>query len=124
MAEMIEIEILRYRPEQDNEPWMQTFQVPYLKEMSLLDALALCLALRRPLEDALPDYAAMRRWHVRIYQGMSAALTPMYQSGSRALPWLRDRLLAPASTLPLVRGGLTHLVAGTMIPPLAGAPGP
>ena len=35
MAEMIEIEILRYRPEQDNEPWMQTFQVPYLKEMSL-----------------------------------------------------------------------------------------
>ena len=26
MAEMIEIEILRYRPEQDNEPWMQTFQ--------------------------------------------------------------------------------------------------
>ncbi len=29
MAEMIEIEILRYRPEQDNEPWMQTFQVPY-----------------------------------------------------------------------------------------------
>lgn len=39
MAEMIEIEILRYRPEQDNEPWMQTFQVPYLKEMSLLDAL-------------------------------------------------------------------------------------
>ena len=39
MAEMIEIEILRYRPEQDNEPWMQTFQVPYQREMSLLDAL-------------------------------------------------------------------------------------
>ncbi|MGL4716432.1 MAG: succinate dehydrogenase/fumarate reductase iron-sulfur subunit [Aeromonas sp.] len=39
MAEMMEIEILRYRPEQDNEPWMQTFQVPYQREMSLLDAL-------------------------------------------------------------------------------------
>ncbi|CAM3165006.1 2-polyprenyl-6-methoxyphenol hydroxylase [Paracoccus aminovorans] len=92
--------------------------------MALLDALALSLSLRRPLDEALPDYAAMRRWHVRIYQGMSAVLTPMYQSGSRALPWLRDRVLAPASTLPLVRSGLTHLVAGTMIPPLAGTSGP
>ncbi len=72
--------------------------------MALLDALALGLALRGPLEDAPADYAAMRRWHVLIYQGLSAAFTPMYQSGSRSLPWLRDRLLAPASTLPLVRG--------------------
>ncbi|KUE78770.1 succinate dehydrogenase/fumarate reductase iron-sulfur subunit [Aeromonas schubertii] len=39
MAEMMEIEILRYRPEQDNEPWFQTFQVPFAKEMSLLEAL-------------------------------------------------------------------------------------
>ena len=88
--------------------------------MALLDALALAHALRRPLEDALPDYAAMRRWHVRIYQAMSAAFTPMYQSGSRSLPWLRDLVLAPLSTLPPLRGGLTHLVAGTMIPPLSG----
>lgn len=88
--------------------------------MALLDALALTIALRGPLEDGLPDYAAMRRWHIRIYQGMSAAFTPMYQSGSRSLPVLRDRILAPCSTLPLVRSVLTHLVAGTMIPPLAG----
>ena len=57
--------------------------------MALLDALALSHALRAGLNEALPDYAAMRRWHVRIYQGMSAAFTPMYQSGSRSLPVLR-----------------------------------
>lgn len=66
----------------------------------------------------------MRRWHVLIYQGMSAAFTPMYQSGSRSLPWLRDRLLAPSSTLPLLRNGPTRLVAGTMAPPLAGTRAP
>ncbi|WP_449045659.1 FAD-dependent oxidoreductase [Paracoccus versutus] len=92
--------------------------------MALLDAFALAHALRRPLAEALPDYAGMRRWHVRIYQAMSAAFTPMYQSGSRGLPWLRDLVLAPLSTLPLLRRGLTHLVAGTMIPPLSGTRDP
>lgn len=92
--------------------------------MALLDALALARALRQPLEDALPDYAAMRRWHVRIYQTMSAVFTPMYQSGSYRLPWLRDMILAPLSTLPLLRPGLTHLVAGTMIAPLSGTRDP
>ena len=92
--------------------------------MALLDALALAIALRGGLDTALADYAAMRRWHVRAYQGMSALFTPMYQSGSRRLPVLRDRLLAPCSTLPLVRGLLTRLVAGTMIPPLAGVDAP
>lgn len=88
--------------------------------MALLDAFALALALRGPLAEAPADYAAMRRWHVRLYQGMSAAFTPMYQSGSRGLPWLRDLLLAPCSTLPGVRGGLTRLVAGSLVPALAG----
>lgn len=92
--------------------------------MALLDALALSLALRGPLPEAPAAYAAMRRWHVRLYQGMSAAFTPMYQSGSCSLPWLRDRLLAPCSTLPGVRGGLTRLVAGTLLPPLTGTPRP
>jgi len=55
---------------------------------------------------------------------MSAAFTPMYQSGSRSLLRLRDLVLAPLSTLPLLRGGLTHLVAGTMIPPLSGTRDP
>ena len=86
--------------------------------MALLDALALILALAKP--EPLPTYAAMRRWHVRAYQGMSAAFTPMYQSGSRALPPLRDHLLAPMSRLPGVRHLLTALVSGDMLPPLSG----
>lgn len=93
--------------------------------MALLDALALSLALREgPLDEALPAYAAMRRWHLRLYQTVSAFLTPMYQSDSRALPVLRDRLLAPISRWPIVRDILTRLVAGDLIPPLAGTRAP
>lgn len=88
--------------------------------MALLDALALVAALRGPPEEALPAYARMRRWHIRSYQVFSALLTPMYQSDSRILPWLRDHLLAPLATWPLVRGSLSHLVAGDLLLPLAG----
>ena len=89
--------------------------------MALLDALALCTALRGlPVDDALPAYAAMRRWHVRIYQGMSALFTPMYQSRMNALSHLRDHILAPISRMPGISHVLTRLVAGTLVPPLAG----
>lgn len=91
--------------------------------MALLDAMALITALGlRDLgrEDPLPAYAAMRRWHVRSYQAMSALFTPMYQSDSRVLPRLRDHLLAPLAPLPVVRQGLTRLVSGDLLPPLAG----
>lgn len=88
--------------------------------MALLDAFALCQALRLPLAEALPRYAQMRRWHVRAYQAMSAAFTPMYQSGSTTLPLLRDHLLAPVATLWPINRLLTALVSGTMLPPIAG----
>ena len=39
MAEIMEIEVLRYRPEEDNEPWTQRYQVPFTHEMSILEAL-------------------------------------------------------------------------------------
>ncbi len=88
--------------------------------MALLDAMALTLALQtRPVDEAPAEYARMRRWHVRAYQAMSAAFTPMYQSDSRLLPPLRDHLLAPLSRLPVVRNVLTALVSGDMIPPIA-----
>ena len=89
--------------------------------MALLDAAALALAIAKAERaDALALYAHMRRWHVRLYQGMSAAFTPQYQSDSRLLPILRDRILAPLSTIGLVRGILAHLVSGDLIPPIAG----
>lgn len=88
--------------------------------MALLDAQALALALRQPLEDALPAYHRSRRWHLGLYQTLSAAFTPQYQSHSRALPALRDHLLSPLSRLwPLPRI-LSSLVSGDLIPPIAG----
>lgn len=91
--------------------------------MALLDARALALALRLPLEDALPRYRQTRRWHLGLYQFLSAAFTPQYQSHSRALPALRDRFLSPVSRLwPLPRI-LSALVSGDLIPPIAGQPG-
>lgn len=89
--------------------------------MALLDALALAEALRHgAAADAGPAYAAMRRWHVRLYQLFSAALTPAYQSQSHALPLLRDHLLAPLSQIPPLPAMLSRLVAGDLLPPLAG----
>ena len=86
--------------------------------MALLDALALARALRVARGDAaLALYANARRWHVRVYQMMSAAFTPQYQSDSRWLPVLRDNVLFPLSMVPPVPHILTALVCGTMLPP-------
>jgi 2-polyprenyl-6-methoxyphenol hydroxylase-like FAD-dependent oxidoreductase len=88
--------------------------------MALLDAFALARSLRLPLDEALPAYHNSRRWHLGLYQTLSAAFTPQYQSNSRALPALRDHLLSPISRLwPLPRI-LSSLVSGDLIPPIAG----
>ncbi len=88
--------------------------------MALLDAMALAMALdRHDIGDALHSYAMARRWHVQIYQAMSWAFTPQYQSDSRWLPMLRDRALFPLSQIAPVPRILTALVCGTMVPPYA-----
>ncbi len=87
--------------------------------MALLDATALAKALERATGDAaLALYAKSRRWHVMAYQAMSAAFTPQYQSDSRWLPVLRDRVLYPISQIPPGPKLLTAIVCGTMLPPL------
>ena len=87
--------------------------------MALLDSLALRQALRcREGAAALKLYAKARRWHVRSYQIMSRLFTPQYQSDSRILPALRDRVLFPISTIPPIPRFLTRLVCGDMLPPL------
>ncbi|MEM9319705.1 MAG: NAD(P)/FAD-dependent oxidoreductase [Pseudomonadota bacterium] len=83
--------------------------------MALLDALALRLALRGR-DDPYLGYAMARRWHIAIYQALSAAFTPQYQSSSRVLPVLRDRVLAPLSQVPPVQAILTRLVCGDLVP--------
>jgi 2-polyprenyl-6-methoxyphenol hydroxylase-like FAD-dependent oxidoreductase len=87
--------------------------------MALLDAYALALALRgsADLAEALSTYAALRRWHIRFYQSLSAMFTPFYQSDSTVLPPLRDWIVAPATRLPLIRGFVAAMVAGTIFDP-------
>jgi 2-polyprenyl-6-methoxyphenol hydroxylase-like FAD-dependent oxidoreductase len=90
--------------------------------MALLDALALSRALRNhsELTSALPAYAKMRRWHVRLFQGASAIFTPFYQSDSKVLPILRDWITAPLSRLPIGDVVVARLVAGMTTAPIAG----
>src|SRR6266568_3879318 len=38
-GKLIEIEVLRYRPEQDKEPFFQSYQVPFTDDMSVLQGL-------------------------------------------------------------------------------------
>ncbi len=86
--------------------------------MALLDASALAKALKtRPLQQAFPAYVRARKLHTKIYQAMSWGFTPMYQSDSRLLPLLRDKMLFPASQIPPIPNLLTSLVCGTMVRP-------
>lgn len=39
MAKTMSIEVQRYRPEQDEKPWLQHFDVPYTEDTSVLEAL-------------------------------------------------------------------------------------
>ncbi|MCE2595135.1 succinate dehydrogenase/fumarate reductase iron-sulfur subunit [Motilimonas cestriensis] len=55
---MIEIDILRYRPEQDTAPFMQTYSIPYDEEMSILEAL-------QYIKDEL-DGSISFRWSCRM----------------------------------------------------------
>jgi salicylate hydroxylase len=87
--------------------------------MALLDAYALAFALRgsADLAEALRTYATLRRWHIRFYQSLSAMFTPFYQSDSGVLPPLRDWIVAPATRLPVIRGFVAAMVAGTIFDP-------
>ncbi|WP_339348615.1 hypothetical protein [uncultured Sphingomonas sp.] len=69
--------------------------------MALLDAYALALALRYAddISSALSRAVAMRRRHVQLYQGLTALFTPVYQSDSRMLTFVRDRLVGSLSKL-------------------------
>ena len=87
--------------------------------MALLDAHALCTALAvKRLPDALTHYVQIRRRHLWLYQLMSAAFTPLYQSDSRWLPALRDHVLTPLSRVPPMPRILSRLVCGDLVPPI------
>ncbi len=88
--------------------------------MALLDAWALSLAMaRKPqLDAALIDFVRMRRAHVRLYQAISWLFTPVYQSDLKLIPFLRDVLAEPLSSLWPMPRLLASVVAGTLGGPL------
>jgi salicylate hydroxylase len=49
------------------------------------------------VENGIATAIAARRQHVLLYQTLSWAFTPIYQSDSRLLPVLRDWIIAPIS---------------------------
>ena len=94
--------------------------------MALLDAFALAHAVAHTvargadIADAPRRYASMRRRHVRLFQWASAIFTPFYQSDSRFLPFIRDKLTAPISRLPVADALLARLVSGMTVAAVAG----
>lgn len=91
--------------------------------MALLDAAALAHALSSAatVEQGLAAYAAARRGHVRLFQLLSYAFTPFYQSDSRAIAWLRDRLVATIAKIPPTPQLLAAIVSGTLLDPFTRA---
>lgn len=88
--------------------------------MALLDAWALARALEENTDTSagLIGYKALRNTHVRIYQLMTWAFTPVYQGDSRILPWLRDWLAAPISKIWPAPRLLAAMVSGAVGSPL------
>ncbi|MEM9939582.1 MAG: NAD(P)/FAD-dependent oxidoreductase [Pseudomonadota bacterium] len=88
--------------------------------MALLDAWALSKALSETddLSEAFKHYVKLRQFHVRLYQLMTWAFTPVYQGDSRILPWLRDWLAAPLSKIWPAPPLLAAMVSGLIGAPL------
>lgn len=87
--------------------------------MALLDAAALAHALENAetVEAALAAYADARRAHVRLFQMLSYVFTPFYQSDSRSIAWLRDRLVATIARIRPAPQILSAIVSGTLVDP-------
>lgn len=88
--------------------------------MALLDAAALAGALANAasVDEALAEYARVRRWHVRLYQMLSLTLTPFYQSDGAVLPVVRDVLVSAVAKVPPVPWLLAGMVSGQLLSPL------
>lgn len=88
--------------------------------MALLDAWAVAKALleHRDIAQALAEAIALRKRHVKLYQALTWLFTPVYQSDSRVLPFLRDRLVGPVSKLWPATAIQASMVAGLIGDPL------
>lgn len=102
--------------------------------MALLDAWALTKGLteKDSVEDGVRHGIRLRRRHVLTYQWLTALFTPVYQSDSRLLPLIRDRVVGPLSKLwpaTAIQAAMVSGLVGNPLPSLglnddlqAGAP--
>ena len=88
--------------------------------MALLDAWALATGLsrHRAIAAGLAEAIALRRRHVQLYQWLTWLFTPVYQSDSRVLPFIRDRLVGPISKLWPATAIQAFMVSGLIGNPL------
>jgi fumarate reductase iron-sulfur subunit len=93
----IAIEVMRYRPEQDEAPWWQTFHVPYTDDMSVLQGLQ---AIKDDIDGSLSF-----RWSCRMAICGSCGLMVNGQPRLGCKTFLRD-----------------HAATGLRIEPLAHFP--
>ena len=56
--------------------------------------------------------AMLRRDHVDLYQAVTYAFTPLFQSDAAVWPWLRDRIVAPLSRVGPVARLQAQLMSG------------
>jgi len=84
--------------------------------MALIDAAALADALM--VADDVANlgyrYARARKFHISFYQTLSAWFTPLYQSDSQLLPWIRDMVIHHFARLPIIRNLIARTVSGTL----------
>ena len=52
-----------------------------------------------------------------VFQALSFAFTPFYQSDSTMLPFIRDRLVATVAKIPPAPQFLAAMVSGTLVDP-------
>jgi 2-polyprenyl-6-methoxyphenol hydroxylase-like FAD-dependent oxidoreductase len=88
--------------------------------MALLDAAALAhgLSAHTDIDAAIHAYCRARRNHVRLFQALSLAFTPFYQSDSHLISTIRDQLVATIANVPPLPRLLASIVSGTLIDPL------
>lgn len=85
--------------------------------MALVDAAALSASTQSTPADCdwpavFAAYASSRRDHLRYYRQASRLLTPLFQSHSRSLAWLRDSVLLLARHNPLGRAHAVSTLVG------------
>lgn len=83
--------------------------------LALVDAVVLADAVAAHTDDiprALATYTAGRKRHLAFYQFATRALTPMFQSDSRVLAWMRDRIFPHSTWFHYLRRRMVRTMVG------------